>query len=459
VGEVASSIEGRRIQGELSMTNRKNFYVSGLALAGAVTAMTLTNGGCSAVNNAQNAINGAAQGCSGLDLTSQAQATVKSFADTVGAINTAATTVEAEWLHVCNELNAQLMLDTSKTTAADACAVLHTYISGDLDAGVMLTLTVSPPSCQADLSVQGSCEAQCKASANCDVSANCTGGDVVVGCNGTCSAQCDVTAPSFMCSGTCKGECTASAAVSCTGECTGTCTAPMWTGSCDAGCSASFTGTCGGNCTGTCDGTSMSGAACKGKCVGTCDAKASGSCMAMCTGTYSGGTCTGMCTGKCNVAAGAMCSGTCNGTCSYTPGSATCMGECHGMCSAAVTPPTCTGMLNCSGSAECHGDCQAQAQASLNCSPPQVAFDVEGDASLYTAFQANLADIGKAFNDTIELKDLISPIASKTAATFSAIGDIGVAGASCVASEISVAGMVQASVSVSVSASATVSGS
>ena len=128
------------------------------------------------------------------------------------------------------------------------------------------------------------------------------------------------------------------------------------------------------------------------------------------------------------------------------------------MCSAAVTPPSCTGMLNCSGSAECHGDCQAQAQASLNCSPPQVQFDVEGDASLYAAFQANLSDIGLAFNDTLALKDLIGPIANKTASTFSAIGDIGAAGATCVASELSVVGNVQASVSVSVSASATVSG-
>ena len=48
---------------------------------------------------------------------------------------------------------------------------------------------------------------------------------------------------------------------------------------------------------------------------------------------------------------------------------------------------------------------------------------------------------------------------SKTASTFSAIGDIGASGVGCVASELTVAGQVQASVSVSVSASATVSGS
>jgi hypothetical protein len=116
-------------------------------------------------------------------------------------------------------------------------------------------------------------------------------------------------------------------------------------------------------------------------------------------------------------------------------------------------------MLKCSGSAECHGDCQAQAQASLNCSPPQVMFDIQGDAALYASFQTHLADIGTAFNDTIELNTLVGPIANKTASTFSAIGDIGAAGVACVASELSVATKVSASVSVSVSASATVSGS
>ncbi len=72
-----------------------------------------------------------------------------------------------------------------------------------------------------------------------------------------------------------------------------------------------------------------------------------------------------------------------------------------------VSKPTCTGSLNCKASATCHGDCQAQAQAKLECSPPQVNFDIEGDAALYASFQARLGDIGKAFSDTLALKDLI----------------------------------------------------
>jgi hypothetical protein len=169
-----------------------------------------------------------------------------------------------------------------------------------------------------------------------------------------------------------------------------------------------------------------------------------------------------MCKGSCNVAAGATCSGTCNGTCTYTPGMAACNGECHGSCMAAVSPPTCTGKLDCTASAECHGDCQAQAKAKLECSPPQVNFNVQGDAKLYAAFNMYLADIGLAFNQTLELKDLIlgsDSVLSHTEAAFSAVGDIGAAGASCLVAQASVVAHATASVQVSVSASATVSGS
>src|ERR1700722_1516146 len=261
------------------MNNRIVKCVPALALAGTVLGLALSNGACSAASS----IASASQGCGGLNATaSQAQATVKAWVDTLSALQTAADRVQGEWLAVCNEINGDMMLDTTQTTASAACGVLNTYISAQLNAGVTLTLTVSPPSCQADLNIQASCEADCEASASCDVSANCTGGDVEVACNGTCSAQCDVTAPSFACTGTCEGSCTASAAVQCSGECTGSCDAPMWTGTCDLGCTANFSGSCGGNCAGMCDGNSTNGAACAGKCTGSCSAKASGSCAAMC---------------------------------------------------------------------------------------------------------------------------------------------------------------------------------
>ena len=88
-----------------------------------------------------------------------------------------------------------------------------------------------------------------------------------------------------------------------------------------------------------------------------------------------------------------------------------------------------------------------------------MSFDIEGDATLYASFSSHLADIGKAFNDTIALKGLIGNVAGQTASTFSAIGDVGAAGIACIGSQAQAVVNVQASISVSVSASATVSGS
>jgi hypothetical protein len=434
-----------------AMNNRIGLkYMPGLALGGMMALVATTNG-CSAAA----AIQGATQGCGGLDTTQQAQATVKAFADSVTALSTSATNVEAEWLKVCNEMNADLGLDTTQTTASAACGVLKTYIKADLAKGVTISVSVTND-CHADLSAQANCEAACEPP-SCVVAANCMGGDIEVACNGTCSGQCDVTAPSVTCMGTCQGECTASAAVQCTGECTGTCTAPTWTGSCDAGCTAMFSGSCGGNCTGMCNGTSMNGGMCKGTCQGTCDANASGSCQAACTGMFSGGTCSGMCTGKCNVAAGAMCSGTCNGTCSYMPGSATCMGECHGTCSAQVSPPTCSGTLTCNGSSECHADCQAKVSANLVCPPPQLQVTVTGDPALYASYLAHSSDIGTAMNQTAALAPEIASAAGKAQAAFGDATQVGAAGVACIGATISSAQSLSGSFQVSAQASLTVS--
>ncbi len=210
----------------------------GLALTGVVAMATFCAIGCSSVASA---ISG--QGCNGLDRAhSEAQASLGAFADAANNFQLATATVEAKWLSVCNEINADLGLDTSKTTAQDACNVLGAYIHTDLSANGVTIAVSFAADCEASASVQASCQASCAASASCDVSANCTGGDVVGSCSGTCGAQCDVTAPSFACNGTCKGECTATAAVSCSGECTGTCDAPSWSGSCSAGCTANFSG-------------------------------------------------------------------------------------------------------------------------------------------------------------------------------------------------------------------------
>jgi hypothetical protein len=59
---------------------------------------------------------------------------------------------------------------------------------------------------------------------------------------------------------------------------------------------------------------------------------------------------------------------------------------------------------------------------------------------------------------TLDLSQNVEAIASKTAATFTAIGDIGISGAACVASSLTAVGSASASLSVSVSASASVQG-
>jgi hypothetical protein len=113
-------------------------------------------------------------------------------------------------------------------------------------------------------------------------------------------------------------------------------------------------------------------------------------------------------------------------------------------------------MLNCQGSAECHGDCQAQASANVNCPPPQVVVAISGDDALYATYEAHLSDIGIAVNLTTAIEKPTGDLAGRTAQSFSVLGDIGVAGASCVAAQAQLITSVQASVSVSVTASAEV---
>jgi hypothetical protein len=392
------------------MNNRNAVrYVSGLALSTMLGAVMVSNG-CSAASGLQ----AGAQGCDGLDLHAEAQLSVHEWVLALQALDTATSGVEAKWLKVCNEINKDLKLDTSKTTASDACGVLKAYIAAE-KATLTIVLTVQPPVCEADLSVEADCQAQCTVAANCDVKASCQPGQLVVDCSGTCDAECDVTAPSFQCMGVCKGECTAGAAVMCQGECSGTCDAA---------------------CNGTCDGKNSTGM-CQGTCVGTCG---------------------GMCTGKCTVAAGAMCSGTCNGTCAFTAPQAMCKGQCHGMCTGTASPPTCTGQLNCQAAANCQASCHARASASLNCSPPQTQLTVTGDDNLLSSFQSHLDEIGTAMELTFALRDPIANVAGQTATTLGAVGSVGLAGAKCFADQAQTVTHVQASISVSVSASLTVQG-
>ena len=398
---------------------------------------------------------GAPASCSGLDTSVRAQATLRAYAEAVTSLRTRALEVEAKFLSVCNAINADLGLDTSKTTAAEACGILKDRIDAAAKNGVTVQATIDF-NCRADISVQANCEGKCQVDADCDIQAKCTGGEVVVECNGMCSGQCDVTAPSAECHGSCQGSCTADIQASCMGECQGSCTGPKFDGTCDVGCTAGFDGTCDGTCAGMCDGKSSSGQ-CAGTCTGSCTGKATGHCEAQCKGKFSGGQCQGTCSGSCVTRDEAKCEGSCNGTCSYDPGSATCKGTCHGECSAEVSPPTCTGKLDCKASAECHASCQAEASAEVDCPPPHATVQVVGDAELAAALSAHIEDFGAAVNLTIALKDPIAAVAGKTIGAFQAIGDVGASGVACMASSLQASVEAQASISVSVEASASVS--
>ena len=408
----------------------------------------VSEAGCSSTDGT-----GTPTACTGLDVNVSAQATVKAFGQASSALKDAALDVEAKWLATCNAINADLGEDATQTSAAKACAVLNARVKKALDAGVTVTLDVKSE-CHADVSVQGDCQANCKLP-NCDIKAKCEPGKLVVACNGSCSGACDVQAPSAACTGTCSGKCSADVAVACSGSCTGDCSDLAWSGTCDAGCSAQFSGTCGGTCNGTCDGMNSSGA-CRGKCEGSCSAQASGSCSAKCTGQFSG-SCKAQCKGSCEATGGAQCSGKCEGTCTYAPGKADCNGECHGECSAEVKPPSCEGTLNCEGAAECQASCEGSATAKASCDS-SATLVVVGDAELYGAIQAHIAEVKAAFALTFALQKPIVALAAKSTATFSALGDIGAQGAACVTSSLAIAVQAQASINVSVSASASVQG-
>jgi hypothetical protein len=117
----------------------------------------------------------------------------------------------------------------------------------------------------------------------------------------------------------------------------------------------------------------------------------------------------------------------------------------------------CTGELDCDASAECHGNCEAQAQARIDCPPPEATVVVEGDAELLRALQAHIEDFGTAVNLAAALSTPIADVAGRSIDAFDAVGDVGIAGAACFGTSLTAALSAQASISVSVEASASLS--
>lgn len=368
------------------MKNRKSFQLlPGFVLAGTVGLLALSNGACSAIQNAEEA----AMGCSAfpgsvssLSLTGTAQAFVQSGADLVNIANT----IENNVLTACINIDSDLMvtdtwsamgpdgggsLDKETTEACTQAANAISTALNDVDAGAsaQCQLSISGGGCQVMADAEASCEAQCSGMASCtppSVTASCSAGDISGQCSGMCMAN-----------ATCEGSATVQAMCqgSCEADCTGMCTPPT-------GGSIDCTGSCTGNCNGTC---TVNG-----------------------TATQSTGTCSGTCSGKCDaacmIAAGqpAHCSGTCNGTCNgnctiTASGGVSCgaMANCRGACSGMVTAPTCEGQVKsamCSSDVNCQSSCESHASLTANCTPPSVSLQCSASASSsLSALQMTLA--------------------------------------------------------------------
>jgi hypothetical protein len=141
-----------------------------------------------------------------------------------------------------------------------------------------------------------------------------------------------------------------------------------------------------------------------------------------------------MCTGECavEVSGGAECSGRCEGTCTYTPpdgmceasASASCEAmaggsvECEAGCEGTAEPP----MV----SVECEAAVEAKADASLECTPPQLTFGfqfaagVEGDLAAQAEFRAWLEGFRAHFGAILALRakaDVVVDAAGKLVAS------------------------------------------
>jgi hypothetical protein len=445
-------------QGALTMIHRTIVrHASGLTLTAAVAALALSNGGCSAADNAANNVAGAASGCDEFAGGSQSiaalqiDATTKQFlvasSDFVGIVSSMETSVYTACKQIDTDLgvtdtwSAKPKLDDQVT---EACTQASAKITAILNEGVSVQaacyLSVSGGGCQVDANVEASCEAQCTGMASCtppDVTVTCDPGQLSVECSGTCNAMatCEGTVTA---AAQCQGSCSAD----CSGECDVTATAPK----------VHCEGTCGGHCTGTCDGTAANGTTCAGTCNGTCDA----------TCTYTGGV-SARCDGSCK--------GTCTGDCKLDANANVMCGanvRCKGGCTGTATYPQCEGTIKpamCSSDVNCQASCQGHAEAKATCTPPTVVLKCDANATpdmvkLVATLEANMPVI-------LQVVDTQGPIAADAAvnvgkaglALGNAAGSIGGKGLVCAVTAASAAGTASASLNVSVMVSVSVSAS
>jgi hypothetical protein len=233
-------------------------------------------------------------------------------------------------------------------SGAEIRDAISVHLDGYIEGG--LTLDYQPAKCEASIEATVAAAAECDAEVDPgSVQAKCEGAceaeaGVAVDCGADAELRCEGTAPGFACDGTCSGSCVAelSAATACDGTCRGTCTT-------DDSTMEGFEGRCNGTCEGECAVDMSAGARCDAKCEGSCEY------------TAPEGGCEANATAHCQANADASI-------------------ECDAGCEGTVEPP--------SVSAECEATVEAKASASVECTPPTIAFGFEWNGDAATDLEA-----------------------------------------------------------------------
>ncbi|XXX74758.1 hypothetical protein WMF30_44615 [Sorangium sp. So ce134] len=262
------------------------------------------------------------------DLELEYGAVMQSVSDFTGA----AGSIVADVTSACQAIALDLGEDPSRVTATKPSERATQWCELAVDAlgeaTADLSISVQPPICTVDASVQANCEAKCSANAECQV----TPAQIIARCEaGQLSGRCE-----GQCTGTCEGS--ANLAVNCDGTCAGTCE-----GTCDAECAGQ-----------------PAGSECRGECKGRC---------------------TGECRGSCEFAADAAveCNADCSGSCSVDFKAP--------KCKATLTEPD----VACRGNVECNGSCEASASARATCKEPAVNVEGAADAeAVISTLRTNL---------------------------------------------------------------------
>jgi hypothetical protein len=397
--------------------NHAHRSLPGAIMAGAVVAIAMANGGCSAASEANAALTNVEQATSGCDEFDQGESSIaslsidgdtKAFVTASVNLEAVATQAETAVLAACKAIDSDLgVTDTwsamkgdggsSDAETAEACKQaankIKTVLESDASAGC--ALVISRGYCFVDEQAQVSCESSCTGMTTC------TAGDI-----------------------------------------TTLCTPAELTGECDGSCKA---GAC---CEGSVQTVAQCQGACEADCTGMCDGNA-------CNGKHCAGTCEGMCTGQCTLAANAQvnCGAKVN---------------CRGGCSVAYKAPQCETTVtppSCKVSKTCEASCTSNVEAKAKCTPPGASLECNGTVS--ADVQAVVDTVKKNMPAIILLVQtqgrLVLDAANQVVTTGKVVADqvtsLGGKAIACAGKAVQVDADASASLNVSVQASASVSGS